>query len=191
MLMVPLRPLDWRSRSESDSVQFERVQHVCPLERSKPGVRADRATLFVAVVALLALSRATAWAAVPQGVWLIDSKVAVQIFDCSTLLCGRILWLQTPRDPQGQLDRDKNNPSPVLRQRRLCGLTIFWGLHPEGSDRWGGGRFYNPDDGATYNVSAELRSADLIVARIYLGIPLFGQTKFLHRVAHGTSDGWC
>jgi uncharacterized protein (DUF2147 family) len=124
-------------------------------------------------------------------VWLIDSKVAVQIFDCSNLLCGRILWLQTPRDPQGQLDRDKNNPDPVLRKRRLCGLTIFWGLHPKGSERWGGGRFYNPDDGKTYNVSAELRSADLIVARIYLGIPLLGQTKILHRVPHGTSEGWC
>jgi uncharacterized protein (DUF2147 family) len=155
------------------------------------GIRTGRAALFVAAIAFLALSRTLVWAAVPQGVWLIDSKVAVQIFDCSNLLCGRILWLQTPRDPQGQLDRDKNNPDPALRQRRLCGLTIFWGLHPEGSDRWGGGRFYNPDDGKTYNVSAELRSADLIVARIYLGIPLFGQTKFLHRVAHGTSEGWC
>lgn len=64
-------------------------------------------------------------AAVPGGVWLIDGKVAVQIFDCSGLLCGRIVWLQTPRDPQGQLNRDRNNPDPALRQRRLCGLTIL------------------------------------------------------------------
>jgi uncharacterized protein (DUF2147 family) len=161
------------------------------VRRSRPSVRVGRAIRFVAFATFLALSRTTVWAAVPQGVWLIDSKVAVQIFDCSNLLCGRILWLQTPRDPQGQLDRDKNNPDPVLRRRRLCGLTIFWGLHPEGSDRWGGGRFYNPDDGKTYSVSAELRSADLIVARIYLGIPLLGQTKILHRVPHGTSEGWC
>jgi uncharacterized protein (DUF2147 family) len=132
-----------------------------------------------------------AWASVPGGVWLIDGKAAVQIFDCSGLLCGRILWLQTPRDPQGQLNRDKNNPDPALRQRRLCGMTVLWGLQAIGPNRWDGGWFYNPDDGKTYNVSAEFRSADLIMARIYSGVRLFGKTKTLHRVPHGTSEGWC
>jgi len=51
----------------------------------------------------------------------------------------------------------------------LCGLTIFWGLRSSGPGRWPDGWFYNPDDGDTYNISAELRSADTIDARIYLG----------------------
>jgi uncharacterized protein (DUF2147 family) len=146
---------------------------------------------LVAALIALAVPRTPARAAVPEGVWLIDGKAAVQIFDCSGLLCGRILWLQTPRDPQGQLNRDRNNPDPALRQRRLCGLTILWNLRSTGPDRWGGGWFYSPHDGKTYSVSAELRSADLLVARIYLGIPLFGETKTLLRVPHGTSKGWC
>jgi uncharacterized protein (DUF2147 family) len=104
---------------------------------------------------------------------------------------GEILWLQIPRDPQGQLDRDKNNPDPALQQRRLCGLTILWDLRPTGPQRWGGGWFYNPENGKTYNVSAQLKSADVLIARIYLGIPLFGKTKILIRVPHGTSKGWC
>jgi uncharacterized protein (DUF2147 family) len=149
------------------------------------------AALLVAAIIFLTGPHTMAWAAVPQGVWLIDAKVAVQIFDCEGLLCGRILWLQTPRDPQGQLDQDKNNPDPALRHRRLCGLTILWGLHPTGPDSWGSGRFYNPDDGKTYDVSARLESADVISARIYLGIPLFGKTKTLRRIPHGTSSGWC
>src|SRR5579883_1514460 len=149
------------------------------------------ALLIVAVIWLaVPVPRATA-AAVPQGVWLMESRVAVQIFDCGNLLCGRILWLAIPRDPQGRLDRDKHNPDPALRQRPLCGLTIIWGLRSTGPDRWGGGRFYNPDDGKTYNISAELTSADTLIARIYVGIPLFGETKTLHRVLHGTSKGWC
>ena len=89
------------------------------------------------------------------------------------------------------MSRDKHNPDPALRERRLCGLTILWGLRSTGPDRWGGGWFYNPYDGKTYNVSAELRSANLIVARVYSGIPFFGETKTLLRVPHGTSDGWC
>ena len=93
------------------------------------------AALLVAAVAFFAVPRTMVRAAVPQGVWLIDGKAAVQIFECQGLLCGRILWLKIPRDPQGQLNRDKKNPDPAVRQRRLCGLTILWGLHPDGLRR--------------------------------------------------------
>ena len=65
------------------------------------------------------------------------------------------------------------------------------GACAKGVDRWEGGWFYNPFDGNTYRVSAKLTSADLIVARIYVGVPIFGKTKTLERVAHGTVDGWC
>ena len=159
--------------------------------RLRPPRRAGRAALLVGALISLAVPRTPARAAVPEGVWLIDGKAAVQIFDCGGLLCGRILWLHVPRDPQGQLNRDRNNPDPAVRQRPLCGLTILWGLRPTGPGHWGEGSFYNPDDGKTYDVSAELRSADLLVARIYLGMPFFGETKTLLRVPHGTSDGWC
>lgn len=133
----------------------------------------------------------TAATAAPEGVWLIDGRVAVQIFDCSDLLCGRILWLQIPRDLQGELDQDKKNPDPALRKRKLCGLLILWGLHSTQPNEWGGGWFYNPDDGKTYNIAAKLTSANVIAARIYEGYWLFGKTKILHRVPHGTSNGWC
>ncbi|MGL4967049.1 MAG: DUF2147 domain-containing protein [Inquilinus sp.] len=150
-----------------------------------------RAALLIAGIACLAVPRTTAWAVALQGVWLIDGKAAVQMFDCEGLLCGRILWLQIPRDPQDQMVRDKNNPEPALRQRQLCGLTIISGMRPTGSDRWEGGSFHNPDDGKTYGVSAELKSADVLIARIYAGIPALGETKTLQRVPHCTSEGWC
>lgn len=106
-----------------------------------------RRILLIAALTLLAFSHTTSWAAVPQGVWLMDARVAVQIYSCAGLLCGRILWLQIPPDPQGQLDRDKNNPDPALQHRRLCGLTVLWDLRPSGPKRWGGGWFYNPKNG--------------------------------------------
>lgn len=134
---------------------------------------------------------AMAQAAVPQGVWLIDKKAAVQIFDCNGLVCGQIAWLYKPRNALGQLDRDKHNPDPALRQRQLCGLTMLRNLHQAGLNRWKDGWFYNPDDGETYRVSAQLKSDDVMVAHIYAGIPLFGQDKTLVRVPHGASAGWC
>jgi len=74
---------------------------------------------------------------------------------------------------------------------RLCGLTPLQGLQPTGLDHWNSGWLYNPDDGETYRVSAEHRSADVFVARIYLGVPVFGETKTLLRVPQLRSEGRC
>ena len=98
---------------------------------------------------------------------------------------------QASVDSGDRVIHDKHNPDPLLRQRKLCGLTILWGLHARGLNYRMGGWFHNPDDGTTYRVSAKLVTPDLLVARIYLGIPLFGRIKPLHRVLHGTSKGWC
>jgi len=138
-----------------------------------------------------AVEQPSAAPAVPPGVWLMDGRVAVQIFECEGLMCGRIVWLRIPRDPQGALNLDKRNPVPALRRRKLCGLTILWGLRPTGSNHWVDGWFYNPDDGKAYNVTAQLKSDDVIVARIFRGVPLFGRTKTLSRVSHDTTEGWC
>jgi uncharacterized protein (DUF2147 family) len=152
---------------------------------------ASRHAGLLAVMLVFAFPRTAAWADTPQGQWLIDGRVVVQIFDCGVKMCGRILWLKVPRNPQGQLDQDNKNPNTALRNRQLCGLTILWNLQPDGSDRWKDGWFYNPDDGKTYRVTAQLKSSTEMVARIYVGMPLFGATKVLTRVPRGTSAGWC
>lgn len=148
--------------------------------------RLCRAALVLTALMVPAIPRTNASAAVPEGVWRIDGKAAVQIFNCDGLLCGRILWLRTSRGPQGQLNRDQHNPNPTLRPRRLFTRTILGGLRSSGPNRWDGGWNYNPEDGRTYNVAAELRAADLIVARIYSGCRIISRTKSLLRVPRGT-----
>lgn len=167
--------------------------------RREPGPsRRQRTPLHLAGYAILLLvcisipvPRALAAAAVPPGVWLMGTKVAIQIFDCNGMLCGRVVWLKAPLNPQGLLKRDKLNPDPALRQRQVCGPTIIWNVRSDGDNRWEGGWFYNPDDGATYRVSMELKSPDVISARIYSNLPIFGETRTLVRVPMGTSAGWC
>ena len=100
---------------------------------SRPGASRRRSPLkhvgvFLTLFGAAAFaSHSVPSAGIPEGVWLIDNEVAVQIFDCSNLLCGRILWLLVPRNPQGQLVRDKKNPQPALRQRPLCVLDHLLG----------------------------------------------------------------
>lgn len=137
------------------------------------------------------MPRTLAAAADPLGVWLMGTKVAIQIFNCGGMLCGRVIWLKAPLNPQGLLKRDKLNPDPALRQRQVCGPTIIWNLSPKGKNSWEGGWFYNADDGSTYRVNMKIKSADVISARIYSGIRLFGETRTLVRVPMGTSAGWC
>lgn len=153
--------------------------------------RISRLGTALFLCALGHIARATAVTPITNNVWLMDSQVVVQMFDCGNLLCGRVVWLIIPRDAQGVLTSDQRNPDPKLRQRSICGLTVLWALHPKGADRWEGGWFYNPYDGKTYRVSARLTSADLIVARVYVGLPVFGKTKTLQRVPHDTVAGWC
>ncbi|MGC1885259.1 MAG: DUF2147 domain-containing protein [Stellaceae bacterium] len=100
-------------------------------------------------------------------------------------------WLLRPRTPAGQPDLDHLNPDPSLRQRHLCGLTIIWGLQPEGPSHWTNGWLYDPKDGVTYDVTAELTASNTISARIYRGVPLFGRTEILIRDPQLSFDGRC
>ena len=139
----------------------------------------------------LTASSANAQGAAPDGQWLIDGKAAVQLYDCDGRLCGRITGLVFHNPPGQRFDHDKRNPNPALRRRRLCGLTILRGLRPAGAGRWRDGSFYSPSDGRTYRVQVELKSADTISARFFLGAPLFGKTKILTRVPAGAPAGEC
>jgi uncharacterized protein (DUF2147 family) len=83
--------------------------------------------------------------------------------------------------PTGQPDLDDRNPDPTLRKRQLCRLTIIWDLQPDGPDHWSSGWLYDPEDGTTYDVTAELTAPDTRSARVYCGVPMFGRTKILIR----------
>ncbi|HEY1257719.1 MAG TPA: DUF2147 domain-containing protein [Stellaceae bacterium] len=132
-----------------------------------------------------------AMAAVPAGTWMFANRVAIQIFDCTGLLCGRIVWLLRPLTPAGRPDLDTLNPDPGLRRRHLCGLTIIWGMQPDGPNHWSNGRLYDPKDGATYEVTAELTAPNTISARVYRGVPIFGRTEILTRDPPLGFDGQC
>src|SRR5690242_10614948 len=143
------------------------------------------------VLLLLVIYTGPASSAAPEGTWLLANRVAIQVFECSGLLCGKIVWLVRPRTPAGQPDVDRLNPDPALRQRPLCGLTIIWGLQPDSPGHWSNGWLYDPQDGNTYNLTAELTAPDRISARVYRGVPLFGRTEILIRDPELSSDGRC
>jgi uncharacterized protein (DUF2147 family) len=118
---------------------------------------------------------ASAQMAKPEGAWIISDRVAIEVFDCGGSLCGRIVWLR----------------NPALRTAEMCGRTIVWGLTPDGPASWSNGWFFDPENHSTYDLSAELESADRIAARIYKGVSWFGRTEILTRIPPRSLEGWC
>jgi uncharacterized protein (DUF2147 family) len=88
----------------------------------------------------------------PTGTWLTQAGDAkVQVSRCGTGICGVVVWLRDPTDPNtGKPAVDDKNPNPALRRRPMIGLPLFNGMQPSGVSRWAG-RIYNADDGGTYD----------------------------------------
>ena len=141
--------------------------------RSPTFIRALWLLIVGGAFLLLPIGRASAWA--PEGSWIVSDRLAVQVFECNAMLCGRIVWLR----------------NPAQRTPAMCGRTIMWNLRSNGPTEWDGGRFFDPENGATYDLSATLDADDMISARIYAGIALFGKTEILRRIPTGSLAGWC
>lgn len=139
-----------------------------------------RAMLVALPLALLPQS--TAASAAPQGYWLTEKqKVAVELYDCESGLCGRIVWMAKPFRNDGSLRRDTKNPQAGLRDRPWCGMTVISGLEPESGDVWAGGHFYYPEHGRRYDVELSETGEGLKV-HAYLGLRMLGVTETWSRI---------
>jgi uncharacterized protein (DUF2147 family) len=134
---------------------------------------------------------ATASAAAPEqdpsavGRWLIESgKAAVDIYRCgSDRLCGKVAWLRRPVGQDGKPLTDRNNPSPALQRRPICGMVTMGGFTRTGRNSWGGGWAYDPENGSTYKAEMTLENPGVLKLRGYIGMPFFGVTQTWTRVA--------
>ncbi len=90
-------------------------------------------------------------AAVATGVWQTEKGDAhVRVSPCGSALCGKIVSLRDPIDPQtGKPQVDDKNPNPALASRPMIGLSLFNSMRPTGPGSWAG-LIYNADDGKYY-----------------------------------------
>ncbi len=86
---------------------------------------------------------------------------------------GILTWSAEPRN-------DVNNKNPKLRDRPLVGIVLMWHLTYDDGE-YVDGFVYNPEDGGTYRMKAEVLSPESLKIRGYLGIALFGQSKIWTR----------
>jgi uncharacterized protein (DUF2147 family) len=108
--------------------------------------------LRVAAVAFAVLGLTGIASADPIGTWLTEGgKSRIRIADCGGALCGTIVWLREPNDPEtGKPKTDKNNADAGKRSRPLIGVPIVLSMKPNGPSKWSG-QVYNAEDGKTYS----------------------------------------
>jgi uncharacterized protein (DUF2147 family) len=82
---------------------------------------------------------------------------------------GVISWQSVPLN-------DVHNKDPKLNGRPLLGAVVMWHLRYEDGE-YVDGYVYNPEDGGTYRMKAEVLTPESLKVRGYLGISLFGQNR--------------
>ena len=140
----------------------------------------------IAAFALIVASFASATpshAADPSGLWLVqDGDAQVRMAKCGAGYCGTLAWLRDAKNPQtGKPETDEKNPDPAKRNRPLLGtmIAISFVPAPDAPNTWNG-RFYNADDGITYNGSISPTSANEMSVKGCLA--MFCQTQTWRRV---------
>jgi len=123
-------------------------------------------TFRMAAVAFAALGMTLtalgpAHAADPLGTWLTgDKKGKVHIVNCGGAICGNLVWLQEPIDPETNKPKlDKNNADASKKTRPLIGAPIVLSMKPNGDGSSWQGQVYNAEDGSTYSGSFTMTSA--------------------------------
>jgi len=118
--------------------------------------RIAAAALCVSAAALLGGPNmiAPALAADPMGTWYTaDNDSQIRIVNCGGALCGSLVWLKEPNDPDtGKPKLDKHNADAGKQGRPLLGVQIVLGMKPSGPNVWSG-NVYNANDGKIYTGS--------------------------------------
>jgi uncharacterized protein (DUF2147 family) len=119
------------------------------------------AAIAVSAIALTLILIAPSRAADPLGTWLTgDKKGKIRIVSCGAAICGNLIWLAEPIDPETHLPKvDKNNSNASLKTRPLLGIPIVLNMAPAGGDKWEG-QVYNAEDGGTYTGSFTMSGAN-------------------------------
>ncbi len=110
------------------------------------------------------LANGASAAASPLGVWMDDKgRGAVQISECGSTLCGKVVWVKSAADQKG------------------CGVKILGDVKPAGGGAWDYGWIYSPDHGRRFDVALTPVGSDRLRVTGYAGIKLFGESRMWSR----------
>ena len=118
----------------------------------------------------------------PAGRWqTIDDetgkpKSIVEIWQAEDgSLSGKVAEiLQSDQGPNPHCDACEGD----RKGQPITGMTILWGLRPDGEDTWSGGEILDPGKGKTYRAKVTLQEhGEELEVRGYIGIEALGRSQ--------------
>jgi uncharacterized protein (DUF2147 family) len=140
-------------------------------------------SLIVAIFAIGNLSAQSFKSEDVLGLWFNEEKDAkVEIYMDNGKYFGKVVWLQTPIDPDtGKPKLDTKNPDEELQKRPVMGLLLVSDFDYEGEGLWENGDIYDPKSGKTYSCYMKLESKDKLKVRGFIGVSWIGRTTYWTR----------
>lgn len=91
---------------------------------------------------------------------------------------GKIVWLQTPNDPNGNPRTDKENPDAAKKSKPLMDLLILTGFSStKDPNVFEGGKVYDPNNGKTYCGKLTLKDNVLDLRGYICSMTFLGRTS--------------
>ena len=112
------------------------------------------------------------------GEWYNAEKDAViTLFEEEKKISGKITWMESPNDEDGNPKTDHLNPNESLRSRARLGMVMLHSFaHIEGKV-WDNGKLYDPKKGKTYTGMMTLKDSNTIDLRGYIGFSFIGRSS--------------
>jgi len=112
------------------------------------------------------------------GEWYNAEKDAViTIFEENDALSGRITWMLSPNDENGNPKTDPLNPDETLRDRARLGMVMMHGFKHIDGNVWDNGKLYDPKKGKTYSGMITLKDTNTLDLRGYVGFSFLGRSS--------------
>ncbi|MGZ3764842.1 MAG: DUF2147 domain-containing protein [Mucilaginibacter sp.] len=119
------------------------------------------------------------------GRWMSSEKnLIVLVYKSGDEFKAKIVWFKD--DPSLPMEewRDKNNPNPVLRTRKILGMDVLHDFrYDTSSHSWEDGMIYDAQHGREWNASAYINKEGLLKVKGYWHFKIFGRTMTFNRVS--------
>ena len=113
-----------------------------------------------------------------EGDWYTENNNAIiKIYKDGNTLSGKITWIKTPNDENGNRKTDPENPNEKLNSRKRLGMIMMYNFSYDEDDQWDDGEIYDPESGNTYSGIITMTSKNKLDLRGYVGISWFGRTS--------------
>jgi uncharacterized protein (DUF2147 family) len=113
-----------------------------------------------------------------EGDWYTENNNAIiKIYKDGNTLSGKITWIKTPNDENGNPKTDPENPDEKLKSRKRLGMIMMYNFSYDEDDQWDDGEIYDPESGNTYSGIITMTSKNKLDLRGYVGISWFGRTS--------------